>query len=279
MPSNRINSVEMYGITRSKNKSGTCLCWQVRVSRREMTFCKSFSDLTWDGVENALAAAKRYRDAMLQRIPPLTMREHVQTVRINNTSGVPGVQSVRRPSGTQVWIARIQLPDAKTISKTFSERVYGSRARELAIQARQEMLNLVDETRTYTRSPGAIADANPAEFPAALPRPPGTLTARVQRLGNNGGTPNKHIYVSVSDATSSRVRKTFSTNAHGQAGAFRLAMQTALKLATQFGGEEAAQIFMRDYVEKYKRLPKQGISARIRFMPVEDSTNHDMAKA
>ena len=116
MPIN--NSAEMYGITRSKNKSGKP-CWQVRVSRREMTFCKSFSDLTWDSVENALAAAKRYRDTMLQRVPPLTMREHVQTIRVNNTSGIAGVQSVRRPSGTQVWIARIQLPGGKTISNLF----------------------------------------------------------------------------------------------------------------------------------------------------------------
>ena len=155
--------------------------------------------------------------------------------------------------------------------QSFSERVYGSRARELAIQAREEMLNLVDETRTFTRSPGAIAEASPAEFPAALPRPPHALTVRVRRTGINGGVVNKNIYVSVSDAISSRAQKTFNTGVHGQVGAFRLAMQAALTLVTQFGGEEVGQIFMRDYVEKYKRLTKNGVSARIRFMPVEDS--------
>ena len=265
----------MYGITRSKIKSGKFSCWQVAVYRRGMSFSKSFSDLTWDGMENALAAAKRYRDAMLQRVSPLTMLEYVQTIKVNNTSGFAGVICVRKPSGVTIWRAAIQLPGGKRVSKTFSERVYGSQARELAIQTRQEMLSLVDETRTFTRSPGAIAKASPIEFPAVLPRPPHALTVRVRRIGINGGVANKNIYVSVSDAISPRVQKLFSTGAHGQAGAFRLAIQAALKLVTQFGGEEVAQIFVRDYVEKYKRLPKEGISARIRFadtlMPVENA--------
>ena len=64
---------------------------------------------------------------------------------------------------------------AHTVSKSFSESIHGLRARELAIQARQEMLNLVEDTNTLTRSPGAIAEANPAEFPAAPPRLPAPL--------------------------------------------------------------------------------------------------------
>ena len=278
MAGGKINSVEMYGITRYKSKSGKPLGWHIKIGRRGTVFCKSFPDQTWDGAEKALAAAKRYRDALIQRVPPLTIREYAQAVRASNTSGVAGVQSTKKRSG-MVWTARIQLPGRKIITKTFSESIYGSRARELAIQARQKLLNLLDETRTFTRSPGAIADANPTELPTVLPRPPRALTVRVQRLGINAKITNKNIYVRVSDTISPLVWKTFSTNLYGQAGAFRLAMQAALKVITQFGGEEAAQIFMRDYVEKYKRLPKNGISARIRFMSIEDSTNHDVAKA
>ena len=71
--------------------------------------------------------------------------------------------------------------------------------------------------------------------------------------------------------------KKFSTIAYDQAGAFRLAMQV-LDAVTQFGGEKVAQIFVRDYVEKYQRLPKKGISARIRFVSAEDSKKQDIAK-
>ena len=269
MADSRIKPAEMYGITRSISKrNDKSLCWNVTISRRGIRFCKSFHDKTWEGAENALAAAKRYRDATVQRIPPLTIREFAQKLKANNTSGFVGVYPGQSRSGVMTWKACIKLPSGKSVSKTFAESVHGSRARELAIQARQEMLDLLDETRTLTHSPGAIAKANPAEFPAALSLPPRTLTVRVQRLGINGGAKDKYIYASVSNATGRPMRKTFSTNLYGQAGAFRLAMQAALKLATQFGGEEAAQIFMRDYMEKYKRLPKKGISARIRFMAV-----------
>ena len=278
MAGGKINSVEMYGIVRSK-MHGKYLFWQVSMRRRGMRFCKAFYDLKWEGSENALAAAKCYRDALIRRIPPMTMLEHLQTATKNNTSGFAGVYFKQGPSGAVSWSTQVRLPGGKTISKTFAESRHGSQARELAIQARHELLKLVDETRTLTFSPGAIAEANSAEFPAALMLPPRALTVRVSRPGINGGVANKYISVTVSGATSPSVRKIFSTNLYGQAGAFRLAMQAALKLAAQFGGEEAAQIFMRDYVEKYKRLPKKGVSARIRFIPVEDSTNHDRAKA
>ena len=274
-----IKPAEMYGITRCKKKEyGKCLSWKVSMSRRRMRLYKTFFDQTWGGSENALAAAKRYRDTMVQLVPPLTMLEHVQRIKANNTSGVVGVGSRQTRWGV-VWVASIGLPGGKKIAKVFSESVHGSRAREMAIQARQDMLGLMDETHTLIRSPGAIAEANPTEFAAALPRVPRTIIVRVSHPGINGGVAHKYISVIVSGAISSRVQKTFSTNAHGQAGALRLAMQTALEAVIQFGGEEAAQIFMRDYVEKYKRLPKKGISARIRFMPVEDATNHDISEA
>ena len=181
----KINPAEMYGITRSKRKNGKSLCWRVTICRRGTSIHEVFPDQTWDGAENALAAAKRYRDAAVQLIPPLTMREYMQTVKTNNTSGLVGVQSKREPSGVVRWIAQAKLPGGKYVSKSFSESVYGSRARELAIQARQEMLNLVDETSTFTFSPGAIAETIPAEFPAELPRPPRVLLVRVQRTGLN----------------------------------------------------------------------------------------------
>lgn len=280
MPGRRaIKPAEMYGIARSKSKNGKPLCWKVTLRRRGLILHKSFHDQTWDGAENALAAAKRYRDAMVQLVPPLTMLEYVQNVKTNNTSGFAGVYFHQRRSGARSWSARIQLTGGKIVSKTFAESIYGSRARELAIQARQEMLKLVDDTRTFTFSPGAIAETILAEFPAALPRPPRALTVRVQRLSNSGGAAHKSLYVSVSDALSPPVVKKFSTGLYGQAGALRLAMQVALDAVTRLGGEEVAQIFMRDYVEKYKRLPKKGISARIHFVPVEDAKKQDIAKA
>ena len=278
MARGKIKPAEMYGIVRTISKNGKLLGWKVEIDRRKMRLCKSFYDQTWEGAENALAAAKRFRDATAQRIPPLTIREFAQKLKANNTSGFVGVYPRQVPTGV-IWIARIKLAGGKAVSKSFSESVYGSRARELAIQAREDLLNLVDETRTLTFSPGAVAEANPAEFPGALPRPPRKLTVGVQRAGINGGVANNNIYVRVSDAINPPVKKKFNTDAYGQAGAFRLAMQVALDAVIQLGGEEVAQIFMRDYVEKYKRLPKKGISARIRFMPVEDSTNHNISKA
>ena len=100
MADSRIKPAEMYGITRSISKrNDKSLCWKVTISRRGIRFCKSFHDQTWEGAENALAAAKRYRDATVQRIPPLTIREFAQKLKANNTSGFVGVYPGR------AWIA------------------------------------------------------------------------------------------------------------------------------------------------------------------------------
>ena len=44
MPSNRINSVEMYGITRCKSKNGKALYWQVTMKRLEIEYHSIYGD-------------------------------------------------------------------------------------------------------------------------------------------------------------------------------------------------------------------------------------------
>lgn len=263
MPNERIKSADMYGITRGQSQNGKHFSWKIYINRRGLCLTKSFTDLKWGGSEKALAAAKQHRDALIQLVPPLSMREYAQNLRATNNTGFAGVLCSQKRHGI-VWTARIQLPSGKAVTKSFSESVHGLRARELAIQARLEMLNLLDEESKFTFSPGALAKTSAAGF-LTPPAPPRTLTVRVQRRGVNSKIPSKNIYVRVSDAVSPPVLRTFSTGAHGETGAFRLTMQTALKAITQLCGEEISQVFARDYVQKYKRLPKKGVSARIPF--------------
>lgn len=116
-------------------------------TRKGKLHYKSFYDIGRGGSENALAAAIAWRDEQLAAISTLTKRAFCQIKRTSNRSGVPGVHFIRpnnQPQGS--WAARIKLPDGRERTKAFSVKKYGeARAFELAVEARGQLLGLVDD--------------------------------------------------------------------------------------------------------------------------------------
>jgi hypothetical protein len=80
-------------------------------------------------------------------IKALAKRDCCRIKRTSNQSGVPGVHFIRPKNHPQgCWAARLKLPNGRQRTKTFSVRKYGeSRAFELAVEARSQLLDLVED--------------------------------------------------------------------------------------------------------------------------------------
>ena len=145
----------LYAIRRHK-AAVNAWCWVVSFRRRGQLHDKRFYDLSLGGSAAAKAAAIAWRDAQLEQIETLSMREFHAQVRSNNTSGVPGVHFIKtfqQPMG--VWQAKIKLPDGHKVHKSFSVRRCGyDEAYALAVNARKELLQLI-EARAYVKHPVA----------------------------------------------------------------------------------------------------------------------------
>jgi hypothetical protein len=138
----------MYGITRIDNERSRTHAWVVTISRKRKTYFGSFSDIKYRGKNKALTAAKRYRDTILSKYPPMTLRAYCSILKRNNKSGISGVcryvSNENDPKGGEprsYWIARWSPEPRKTKCKKFSIKKYGEeKAFLLAVRARKKAL-------------------------------------------------------------------------------------------------------------------------------------------
>ena len=113
-----------HGIARARHCD--CLRYRVMLQRRGRRIERSFSDILHGGEEEALAAARAYRDAMLRAFPPYTNRELARKRHVNNISGAPGVRGIFSKRGVQTsWRAYLTL-NGKRYGRTFSFRDYAT---------------------------------------------------------------------------------------------------------------------------------------------------------
>lgn len=132
-----------YGLT-PRYAGGEISRWVVAVTRRGERFNKEFASADYGGADEARVAALAFRDDLLKTVPPMSLREFGSIVRSNNTSGMPGVYR-REYKGFLYWCALVNLPNGKSRKRTFAIKKYGEeRAKQLAIQARVELLKLLD---------------------------------------------------------------------------------------------------------------------------------------
>lgn len=157
----KLQEPSMYGIYRRRNNYLTgnpdCWVWSVRIHRQGRMICnRTFSDLKHGGAQEALRAAKAFRDEVIRSVEPMTLRERNQMLRRNNASGVPGVYwSANR--GYPCYVAETMLPGGKRVRKRFSIKLRGEDcARELAIAERERQLQEVKGRLIF--SPGAVVD-------------------------------------------------------------------------------------------------------------------------
>ena len=210
--------------------------WRVNLSRRGKPICRAFSAKLHGGLELALAAALRCRDALLDAMPPLSKREFGMIVRSNNATGLPGIYRTVK-GGVVYWRAVVGLPGGRSRSQSFSAKRYGEeQAKALAIEARHQMLQ---ETE------GWMSSRQEATLRHRLPAPPATvLQPRAKREPASRDVPEfvfrcyrklpngekvLHSWAASYRLDTGRItRKMFRVDLYGEAQAKRMAIELRL---------------------------------------------------
>ena len=172
------------GIARGGKSAGR---WLVGLMRRGSPVRRAFSDQVLGGREEALALAIAWRNAALRLIPPNTKLQVLTCLRRHNTSGITGVTLVRRNGQPIGWKAALKIAGI-CYRKTFSFRLYGERAKELAIAERQRLLDEYSPATFATFNAKATQEAvehfgfllNDAQPPATFT--PAQFTERICAL-------------------------------------------------------------------------------------------------
>ncbi|TCO78616.1 AP2 domain-containing protein [Chromatocurvus halotolerans] len=142
----------MYGISRIDDDTHYTHAWRVSLRRRGKALVKNFPDKKYGGKRGALAAARKYRDQLLEQYPPLTRKEFASIRRCNNKTGITGVyryaKKYRLADGREkehwYWEAHWPTESGQHESVSYSVNNYGEDlARHLAIRARQRGVSQV----------------------------------------------------------------------------------------------------------------------------------------
>ncbi|MFC4161906.1 AP2/ERF family transcription factor [Chitinimonas lacunae] len=141
----------------------------VSLTRRGVKVFKNFADRKYGGSEQALVAARTYRDQILQTLPPLDRREIRTIVRTNNTSGIPGVCRYL-VAGRPVWAASTRLPNGRRRCRTFRIDQYGeTEALRRAIEARRDLLAEIEGHFLHSQQARKLCAAHPVQAIEQLP--------------------------------------------------------------------------------------------------------------
>ena len=148
-----MKSVAMYGISRIDDDVYYSHAWRVSLRRRGKKYVKNFSDKKCGGKRKALQLAKRYRDEIVDRYPPMTRKEFSSIIRSNNTSGTTGVykyaKKYRLANSREIeswyWEAHWPTQRGKSKSVRFSVNELGDDiARAKALRARKNGMQAVE---------------------------------------------------------------------------------------------------------------------------------------
>lgn len=143
----------IYGITRVDNEVSRTHGWLVTIQRRGTIHRRQFSDGVCGGKAKALAAAKAFRDSIVEKNPPFSRREHAEIRKKNNKSGVVGVcrycasETRQKPAQERrwFWVASWVLPDGRAKRVKFSVSKYGEEgAFKMAVKARRTAIRQME---------------------------------------------------------------------------------------------------------------------------------------
>ena len=145
-----------YGITEISHGVSQTKAWRVTLYRNGSKLVeREFPFASNGGREAALVAAEAFRDAEVLKSPPEKSSVMRERLRASNTSGIPGVSEQTMGRYTY-WVAQTKTRDGKKLSAAFRVELYGAdRARELAIEARQNQLKQV-EHRIFKSQEGEV---------------------------------------------------------------------------------------------------------------------------
>lgn len=138
-----------YGISRVDNDVSRTHGWLVTIQRRGVIHRRHFSDGMHGGKQKSYSAAKVFRDEIIAKYPPFSMREYSSIVKKSNRSGVVGVcrycasDTRDLPDEEQrwFWVASWPMPSGKRKRVKFAVNKYGEEgAFKLALKARKEAM-------------------------------------------------------------------------------------------------------------------------------------------
>ena len=96
------HDADAYGLKREEANERRGAGWWVSLRRRGHRIVRLFKDSVYGCDEATYKAARAYRDAIIEAIPPATNHEQAVLLRKNNKSGISGVRRVETRDG-DVW--------------------------------------------------------------------------------------------------------------------------------------------------------------------------------
>lgn len=137
----------MRRIYRIDHEASRTHSWFVTIQRRKRIVHRHFSDGVHGGKLKALAAAKAYRNQLMNDLRTLSRKEVCEIRKKNNRSGVSGVSRHEAPGRTPTsprhifWLAQWPIGNGKAKKRKFSVKRYGERGAYLrALKARRHAL-------------------------------------------------------------------------------------------------------------------------------------------
>ncbi|XUY30222.1 hypothetical protein RMR21_023965 (plasmid) [Agrobacterium sp. rho-8.1] len=133
------HDAEGYGLHREEANERRGASWWVSLGRRGHKIVRLFKDSVYGSDEVAYRAARAYRDAIIEAIPPATNHEQAVLLRKTNKSGISGVRRIESREG-EAWQATLMTNDGQK-RENFSVSKFGElAAKSMAIAQRRKWL-------------------------------------------------------------------------------------------------------------------------------------------
>lgn len=133
------DEADNYGLKREDANERRGASWWVSLRRRGHRIVRLFKDSVYGSDEAAYKAARAYRDAIIEAIPPATNHEQAVLLRKNNQSGISGVRRIETREG-DAWQATLMTNDGQK-RENFTVSKFGElAAKSMAIAQRRKWL-------------------------------------------------------------------------------------------------------------------------------------------
>lgn len=157
------HDAEGYGLHREGANERRGAGWWVSLRRRGHKIVRLFKDSVYGSEEATYSAARAYRDAIIEAIPPATNHEQAVLLRKNNKSGISGVRRVETRDG-DVWQAMLTTNESIK-RENFSVSKFGEEtAKSMAIAQRRKWLAALPVTHlAYAQHAADVAEEHFAD--------------------------------------------------------------------------------------------------------------------
>ncbi|MBD8686005.1 hypothetical protein IFT56_01865 [Rhizobium sp. CFBP 13717] len=157
------HDADNYGLKREDANERRGAGWWVSLRRRGHRIVRLFKDSVYGCDEATYKAARAYRDAIIEAIPPATNHEQAVLLRKTNKSGISGVRRVETRDG-DVWETTLMTNDGQK-RESFAVAKFGElAAKSMAIAQRRKWLAALPVTHlAYAHHAAEVAQEHFAD--------------------------------------------------------------------------------------------------------------------